>query len=128
MFNIEMIGTESKWGTNSAYITGYEKSNMGEILQRNLEKTDFKFYPDPYPEQELFYRSDNATLAKLGVPAHTISTSKMDSEPNYHSADDEIETLDINNMTKIIKAIALSSTTIISGKDTPSRVDSSQLK
>jgi hypothetical protein len=64
MFNIEMIGTESKWGTNSAYITGYEKSNMGEILQRNLEKTDFKFYPDPYPEQELFYRSDNATLAK----------------------------------------------------------------
>jgi hypothetical protein len=52
----------------------------------------------------------------------------MDSEPNYHSADDEIETLDINNMTKIIKAIALSSTTIISGKDTPSRVDSSQLK
>ena len=26
MFNIEMIGTDSKWGTNSAYITGYEKS------------------------------------------------------------------------------------------------------
>jgi hypothetical protein len=22
MFNIEMIGTESKWGKNSAYITG----------------------------------------------------------------------------------------------------------
>ncbi len=33
MFNIEMIGTESKWGKNSAYITGYEKTNMGEILQ-----------------------------------------------------------------------------------------------
>jgi len=35
MFNIEMIGTESKWGTNSAYITGYEKSDMGKILQAN---------------------------------------------------------------------------------------------
>src|SRR5439155_21845406 len=23
MFNIEMIGTQSKWGTNSAYITGF---------------------------------------------------------------------------------------------------------
>jgi hypothetical protein len=128
MFNLEMIGTESKWGKNSAYITGYEKSNMGEILQKNLEKTNFKFYPDPYPEQQLFYRSDNATLAKLGVPAHTISTSKMDSEPNYHTADDEFETLDIDNMTEIIKAIALSSSTIISGKDTPSRVDTTQLK
>nr|WP_315201637.1 M28 family peptidase [uncultured Flavobacterium sp.] len=128
MFNLEMIGTESKWGKNSAYITGFEKSNMGEILQKNLEKTNFKFYPDPYPEQQLFYRSDNATLAKLGVPAHTISTSKMDSEPNYHTADDEFETLDITNMTEIIKSIALSSSTIISGKDTPSRVDTTQLK
>jgi hypothetical protein len=128
MFNLEMIGTESKWGKNSAYITGYEKTNMGEILQKNLEGTAFKFYPDPYPEQQLFYRSDNATLAKLGVPAHTISTSKMDSEPTYHTADDEIETLDIDNMTEIIKAIALSSSSIISGKDTPTRVDTTQLR
>jgi len=128
MFNLEMIGTESKWGKNSAYITGFEKSNMGEILQGNLKGTSFQFYPDPYPQEQLFYRSDNATLAKLGVPAHTISTSKMDSEPNYHTADDEIETLDIDNMTQIIKAVALSSSSIISGKDTPTRVDTNQLR
>ena len=127
MFNIEMIGTESKWGTNSAYITGYEKSDMGKILQANLEGSKFHFEPDPYPKQNLFYRSDNATLAELGVPAHTISTSKMEeapnNEPNYHKQSDEIGTLDMNNMAEIIKAIALSSKTIISGKDTPSRVE-----
>lgn len=128
MFNLEMIGTESKWGKNSAYITGYEKTNMGEILQKNLEGTDFTFHPDPYTDQNLFYRSDNATLARLGVPAHTISTSKMDSEPNYHKPSDEFQTLDIDNMNEIIKAIALSSQTIISGKDTPTRVDTTQLK
>lgn len=128
MFNLEMIGTESKWGKNSAYITGYDKSNMGEILQKNLEGSVFKFHPDPYPEQQLFYRSDNATLARLGVPAHTISTSKMDNEPNYHKASDEIETLDMDNMTEIIKAIAISSSTIVSGKDTPTRVDTTKLK
>jgi Zn-dependent M28 family amino/carboxypeptidase len=122
MFNIEMIGTESKWGKNSAYITGYEKTNMGEILQNNLKGSAFTFHPDPYPEQNLFYRSDNATLAKLGVPAHTISTSKMDSEPNYHKLSDEVSTLDLNNMAEIIKAIAVSSKTIVSGKDTPTRV------
>jgi len=128
MFNLKMIGTESKWGKNSAYITGYEKTNMGQILQQNLVGTEFKFYPDPYTDQNLFYRSDNATLARLGVPAHTISTSKMDVEPNYHKPSDEFETLDMNNMNEIIKAIALSSQSIISGKDTPSRVDTTQLK
>jgi Zn-dependent M28 family amino/carboxypeptidase len=128
MFNLEMIGTESKWGRNSAYITGYEKSSMGEILQKNLAGSTFKFYPDPYTDQNLFYRSDNATLARLGVPAHTISTSKMDSEPNYHKASDEFATLDMDNMTEIIKAIALSSKTIVSGKDTPTRVDTSKLR
>jgi len=128
MFNIEMIGTESKWGKNSAYITGYEKTNMGQILQKNLQGTGFTFYPDPYTEQNLFYRSDNATLARLGVPAHTISTSKMDSEPNYHKVSDQIETLDISNMAMIIKSIALSSKTIIAGTDTPTRVKVDELR
>ena len=122
MFNIEMIGTESKWGTNSAYITGFEKSDMGKILQGNLVNSKFHFESDPYPEQNLFYRSDNATLAALGVPAHTISTSKMDNEKFYHTQDDEIETLDMNNMAEIIKAIAICSQSIISRKDSATRV------
>jgi len=128
MFNIEMIGTDSKWGTNSAFITGYEKTDMGKILEKNLEGTDFKFYPDPYPDQQLFYRSDNATLARLGVPAHTISTSKMDSEKFYHTQEDEIGTLDMNNMAAIIRAIAISSTSIVAGKDTPTRVAPESLR
>ncbi|MBG9376530.1 M20/M25/M40 family metallo-hydrolase [Panacibacter sp. DH6] len=128
MFNIEMIGTDSKWGKNSAYITGYEKTDMGKILQANLNGSGFTFYPDPYTEENLFYRSDNATLARLGVPAHTISTSKMDNEPNYHKVSDEIGTLDMNNMAEIIKSIAISSRSIISGKDTPTRVNTSELQ
>jgi len=128
MFNIEMIGTESKWGVNSAYITGYERTDMGKILEKNLMGTPFTFYPDPYPQQQLFYRSDNATLARQGVPAHTISTSKMDSEKYYHTQGDEISTLDMKNMALIIKSIALSARTIIAGTDTPSRVDTSQLR
>lgn len=128
MFNIEMIGTESKWGKNSAYITGFERSDMGTMLQKNLEGSAFQFHPDPYPDQQLFYRSDNATLAYLGVPAHTISTAKMDKEPYYHSSDDEVETLDLENMTEIIKAIAQSSKSIVAGKDTPSRVKTENLR
>jgi Zn-dependent M28 family amino/carboxypeptidase len=128
MFNIEMIGTEAKWGKNSAYITGFEKSNMGELLQQNLKGSAFTFYPDPYTDQNLFYRSDNATLARLGVPAHTISTAKMDAEPNYHKLSDEVSSLDMENMSAIIKAIAASSKTIVSGKDTPSRVKAEDVR
>ncbi len=128
MFNIEMIGTDSKWGKNSAYITGYEKTDLGEILAKDLNGSEFTFYPDPYPNQQLFYRSDNATLARLGVPAHTISTSKMDNEPNYHKVSDEVATLDLANMTMIIKAIALSSKSILEGKATPTRVQVNELR
>src|SRR3954471_6811486 len=128
MFNIEMIGTESKWGKNSAYITGFDKTDMGEILQKNLKGSSFSFYPDPYTSENLFYRSDNATLARLGVPAHTISTSKMDNEPNYHKLSDEVSTLDVENMAQVIQSIALSAGSIIAGKDTPSRVKPESLR
>ena len=122
MFNIEMIGTESKWGKNSCYITGFDKSDFGTILQKNLKGSNFNFYEDPYPTEQLFYRSDNARLAALGVPAHTISTSKMDSEANYHQLSDEVATLDLENMTQVIKSIAQSSESIVKAIDTPKRV------
>ncbi len=122
MFNIEMIGKQAKFGANSAFITGFERSDFGELLQKSLAGTKFKFYPDPYPEQRLFYRSDNATLARLGVPAHTISTVQIDTDKFYHQVTDEVSTLDMNNITSTIKAIALSSRSIVAGEATPTRV------
>lgn len=128
MFNIEMIGKASKWGQNSAFITGYERSDFGEILQKNLSGTPFQFKPDPYPDQNLFYRSDNATLARLGVPAHTISTDQIDIDKLYHTVNDEVESLDMKNITSTIKAIALSSKTMVDGTDTPKRIDKSTVR
>jgi len=128
MFNIEMIGKPSKWGQNFAFITGYERSDFGEILQKNLAGTKFEFRPDPYPSQNLFYRSDNATLARLGVPAHTISTDEIDIDRFYHTVDDEVETLDMKNITATIKAIALSSKSIVNGTDAPKRIDKATVR
>jgi hypothetical protein len=122
MFNIEMIGKEAKFGPNTAFITGYERSDFGKLLQANLASSKFKFEPDPYPEQNLFYRSDNATLARLGVPAHTISTDQIPTDGLYHSVDDEIESLNLTNMTAVIQAIAQSASGIVAGRQTPSRI------
>lgn len=122
MFNIEMIGKESKFGKNSAFITGFDRSDFGRILQNNLKGTEFTFHPDPYIEQQLFYRSDNATLAAQGVPAHTISTCQIDKDEFYHTVDDEFKTLNVDNITATIKAIALSSRSIVAGTETPIRI------
>ncbi|RDC54452.1 M20/M25/M40 family metallo-hydrolase [Pedobacter chinensis] len=122
MFNIEMIGKDSKFGKNSAFITGFDKSDFGKILQKNLAGTEFTFHPDPYIKENLFYRSDNATLAALGVPAHTISTDQIDVDKFYHTVKDEYSTLDVENILSTIKAIAKSATSIVNGTDTPTRI------
>ncbi|MEQ8523324.1 M20/M25/M40 family metallo-hydrolase [Gracilimonas sp.] len=122
MFNIEMIGKPAVEGPNSAWITGFDKSTFGEILQNSVSDSNFVFYPDPYPNQNLFYRSDNATLAKLGVPAHTISTTPIDVDQDYHNVTDEFSTLNILHTTNTIKAIAKAAKVIISAEQTPTRI------
>ena len=122
MFNIEMIGKVAKFGPNTAFITGFDKSDFGPLLQANLAGSKFRFEPDPYPEQNLFYRSDNATLARLGVPAHSISTDQIPTDKLYHSVDDEVASLDLVNMTAVIDAIAQSARGMVSGRQTPTRI------
>lgn len=128
MFNIEMIGKPAVSGPNTAWITGFERSSFGELLQKAVEGTEYEFYADPYPDQNLFYRSDNATLARLGVPAHSISTTPIDVDKDYHQASDEVSTLDLAHMTNTIKAIAAAAGRMISGEDTPTRVDKASVR
>ncbi|QNF34160.1 M20/M25/M40 family metallo-hydrolase [Adhaeribacter swui] len=128
MFNIEMIGKESQFGKNAGFITGFDKSDFGAIVQKNLAGSKFAFHPDPYIKENLFYRSDNAALARLGVPAHTLSTDKIDTDKLYHTVDDEFASLNISNMTSIIEAIAQGARSIIAGKDTPTRIQPQDVK
>jgi hypothetical protein len=123
MFNIEMIGKPAVSGPNTAWITGFERSSFGPLLQEAVVGTSYEFYADPYPAQNLFYRSDNATLARLGVPAHSISTTPIDVDPDYHQVSDHVETLDLAHMTNTIRAIAMGAEPMIWGEVTPTRVD-----
>lgn len=128
MFNIEMVGKPSKFGPNSAYMTGFDKSDLGQLMQKRLEGTGYSIHPDPYLTQNLFYRSDNATLARLGVPAHTISSVQIDQDKTYHTVNDEFEMLDMAHLTSMIKGIALGSYDVVFGKSTPTRVDKAQVQ
>lgn len=120
--NLELIGKEPKTGPKTAWLTGFDRSDFGKIIQRNLKGTGYKLFPDPYPTFNLFFRSDNASLAKLGVPSHTFSTTPIDIDPDYHKVTDEAATLDIGILTETIKAVAIGTSSIINGEDTPTRV------
>jgi Iap family predicted aminopeptidase len=120
--NIEMIGVQSKYGKNTAWLTGFDKSDFGEIIQKNLSDTKYKIFGDPYPKQNLFFRSDNAALARLGIPAHTFSTTPMGKDSHYHKVTDEYKNLDVLTIKESIELISKGILSIIQGEDTPTRI------
>jgi hypothetical protein len=120
--NLEMIGKIPSFGPNTAWLTGFERSDFGKIVQKNLEGSGYQLFPDPYKKFNLFFRSDNASLARLGVPSHTFSTTAIDVDKEYHQVSDEAETLNMTVITQTIQAVAKGTESIINGKDTPTRV------
>ena len=123
MINIEMIGKPSKFGAGTLWMTGMERSNLGAQLNTALAKSGKKIHKDPYPKQGLFYRSDNATLARLGVPAHSFSSTQLDSDKHYHQASDDIASLDFASFHQVIKTLAIATQPLVDGDVTPSRID-----
>ena len=120
--NLEMIGKTPSFGPNTAWLTGFDRSDFGKIIQKNLEGSGYQLYPDPYDKFNLFFRSDNASLARLGVPSHTFSTTPIDVDKDYHKASDEAKTLNMTVITQTIQAVAKGTKSIIDGTDTPTRV------
>ena len=120
--NLEMIGKTPTSGPNTAWLTGFERSDFGKIVQKNLKGSGYQLFADPYLKFNLFFRSDNASLARLGVPSHTFSTTAIDKDKDYHQLSDEAETLNMTVITQTIQAVAKGTKSIINGKDTPTRV------
>jgi Zn-dependent M28 family amino/carboxypeptidase len=99
---IEMIGRPDSLagGSGRAWLTGYERSTMGDILRA----AGSPIVPDPRPSQNFFMRSDNIAFARLGIPAHTLSSFNL--HQDYHRPSDEAGAADIPHMTAVIRAAA----------------------
>jgi hypothetical protein len=96
----EMIGRpDSKVKPEELWLTGYERSNLGP----ELAKRGAKLVQDPHPEENFFQRSDNYTLARQGIIAHTVSSFGLHTD--YHHASDEIKTIDFTHMTRAINSM-----------------------
>ena len=97
---IEMIGRpDPKVGKDELWLTGFDRSNLGS----ELSKHGGKIVNDPHPQENFFRRSDNYTLARQGIIAHTVSSFGL--HKDYHRASDEIETIDFGHLTRSINSL-----------------------
>jgi hypothetical protein len=99
---IEMIGRPDSLagGPGKAWLTGYERSTMGDMLAA----AGIPLVADPRPTQQFFTRSDNYALAQRGVVAHTMSSFNL--HRDYHQVTDEASRADAVHMAAVIDAAA----------------------
>lgn len=100
--NIEMIGRPEEGKQGKAWITGVDLSDFAAIAgdalkKQGVELTDFRM------AGQLFAQSDNYSLAKYGIVAHSLSAGSL--HKDYHRPSDEVAKLDIPHMTKITRGL-----------------------
>jgi aminopeptidase YwaD len=111
---LEMIGAQDpKLPAGHLMMTGFERSNFGEILKKNGALIS----SDPYPEEHFFQRSDNYSLALQGIVAHTVSGWAV--VPTYHQPSDTVANLNIPFMTRAIQSLINPLRAVANGSDAP---------
>jgi len=96
----EMIGRpDPKVKAEELWFTGFERSNLGP----ELAKRGARLVQDPHPQENFFQRSDNYTLARRGIIAHTVSSFGLHTD--YHRPSDELDSIDFLHMTKAINSM-----------------------
>jgi len=97
---LEMIGRpdEEIGGFGKAWLTGYERTTMGD----QLAAAGSPIVPDARLEQNFFFRSDNIAFARLGIPAHTLSSFNLHTD--YHQPSDEVDKIDFAHMAALVDA------------------------
>jgi len=67
--NINMDGL-NQWGpTRDIVLVGSGKSELDAVAETVAQWNKMKLLPDQFPEKGFYYRSDQFSLAKIGVPA-----------------------------------------------------------
>lgn len=106
--NLEQVGrTDASDGPQikTASITGFDFSDVPAILADAALAAGVKVYKNPQNSDAFFSRSDNQSLADLGIPAHTLCVAYE--FPDYHKVTDSWEKIDYDNMAAVDRAVAL---------------------
>jgi hypothetical protein len=106
--NLEQVGrTDDSEGpqVGTATVTGFDYSTVGATIKAAGDATGVKVYKHPTNSDAFFRRSDNQSLADLGVPAHTVGVAFE--YPDYHGPADHWDKIDYANMERVARTVAL---------------------
>ncbi|TYB74396.1 M20/M25/M40 family metallo-hydrolase [Bizionia saleffrena] len=105
MFNLEMIGVPLINTEHQAFLTGYDRSNLAEVMNTYAGQ-ELIGSSEVAKKYGLFKRSDNYPFFKVfNVPAHTVSSCDLTNFDFYHHVHDEIDKLDYTFMANLINAL-----------------------
>ena len=114
--NTDMIGRN--W-TDTIVAIGKEHSDLGETLDRiNAEHPELNMaaIDDIWPDERFYYRSDHFNFAEKGVPVLFFFNGTHE---DYHGVDDEIEKVDAEKATRIVKLMFYLSLEIANNPEKP---------
>mgnify|MGYP003693671897 CR=1 FL=1 len=115
--NLEMLGRTHDIGPKRAWVTGWDVSTLGPILAKGGKAAGVEIYPDPYPQEGYYMRSDNASFVAKKVIGQTVSAGS--NHPDYHTVRDEVGKIEFENLEALVRAVYLGSARIASGEETP---------
>lgn len=120
--NIEMIGRPEPGANAKCWVTGWNESNLGELMSQGSKTVDMDIFEHPkYSGMMLYRASDNYPFVEKGVIAHSFSAGSLHSD--YHQVTDEWQKLDLKHMTRVIRGLFAGSLPIANGEVTPERTN-----
>ncbi len=104
-------------------VVGTNRSNIGKSAETAIEAADLKMFTSEELDEGFFSRSDNISLSVKGVPSATYSLGfrQMDAEvmKYYHQPADEVESLDMDYISKWVEGFVNSVRNISDMKERP---------
>ncbi|WP_420574797.1 M28 family metallopeptidase [Kordia sp.] len=102
MLNFEMVGVPLVGKDYTAYVTGFDKSNLAAKMNEYAGKKIAGYFAKA-GEFRLFMRSDNYPFfQEFNVPAQTFCTFDFSNFEHYHKVGDEADIMDFNHMANFV--------------------------
>lgn len=117
--NIEMIGRPEPGAGGKMWMTGWQESDLGSLMNKASSPFGVEIFDHPKFGAQLYRQSDNWSFVEKGVIAHSFSAGSLHSD--YHQPSDEWTKLEIPHMTRVIQGLFAGSQPLLNGEATPAK-------
>ncbi|MDP1560978.1 MAG: M28 family peptidase [Pirellulaceae bacterium] len=117
--NIEMVGRPEDGAFGKAWVTGWDKSDLGALMHETSQAVGVDIFEHPRFSAMLYGSSDNLSFVEKGVIAHSFSAGSL--HEDYHQVGDHWQKLNLPHMTKVIQGLFAGSWRLVQGEVTPQK-------